>query len=191
MVKLQKALEASYLPTKQASSYLKDDGYVMDDQLSNINSKVYINPQTKNVLMVERGSTNFLNDWISTDIPLAFGYLKKTKRFHDEQRKYNAVKQKYQGSKITLAGHSLGGSLASALGQKDDKIVSYNKGAGFGTATSNKKNETAYREASDLISAGSTNMKHQPKTMVGSVHSLLNPIQAHNINNLENRKIDI
>ena len=192
MVRLHKALEASYMPTSQAENYLKNDGYIMDKSLSDINSKVYINPTKNNdVLLLERGSKNFLNDWLLTDIPLMMGGLKYTKRYQDEKKKYDQVRNKYKESRITLAGDSLGGSLASELGQKNDKIVTYNKGSGLGSESVNKKNERAYRELTDLVSLKSMLNINQPHTLVGSVSSLLNPIQAHNINNLENREINI
>jgi hypothetical protein len=82
-----------------------------------------------------------------------------------------------------LVGHSLGGSLASAVSEPNDKVITYNKGsAGFvGPATETKANETAYRWNGDILSAMSVFDKHKPITLGG----FKDPISAHHLSNIQ------
>ena len=190
MLTLQKGLEASYLNPKQAQNYLLKEGYIYDDKLSNVNSKVYFNPHDKDLLIAYRGSKNFINDWLLTDTAIPFGSLRTTKRYKESEKVYRQAKLKYHVDHPTLIGDSLGGSLASAVGgtDKNAQIISYNKGAGFwGTDTNNKSNERAYRQSGDLVSFNNLFNHNKSKTL----GSKMDPLSAHNINNLEKYDIKI
>ena len=190
MLTLQKGLQASYLNPREAKSYLLKDGYIYDDKLSNVNSKVYFNPIDNDLLIAYRGSKNLINDWLLTDIQIPFGNLKNTKRYKESEKVYKEAKAKYHVNHPTLIGDSLGGSLASAVGgtDKDATIITYNKGAGFwGTDTNNKSNETAYRQSGDLVSFNNLFNHNQSKTLAAK----MDPLSAHNINNLEKYDIKI
>ena len=187
---LQKGLQASYLNPNEAKTYLTDDGYIYDDQLSTVNSKVYYNPQDKDLLIAYRGSKNIWNDWLTTDLAIPFGGIKSTDRYKESKVVYDQAKSKYNSSSPSVIGHSLGGSLASAVGGEDSnsKIYTYNKGAGlFGTDTNIKPQEKAYRQGNDLVSYFSSFNTHKPITLGHS----FDPISAHNVNNLEKHSINI
>lgn len=188
MVTFHKALEASYLYKKDAKDYLKNDGYDMDDKLSNAETKVYYNPNRNDLLITYRGSKNLLNDWLDTDLNIPFGNLKNTKRYKKSYETYKQAKEKYKNTSPLLIGDSLGGSLASAVGGDDihNRIYTFNKGAGLlGKDTNNKVNEHAYRQKGDIVSTFSLFNKHKPITL----GEKKGPIASHNINNL--RKFDI
>jgi len=196
---LKKGLEASYLNPKEAKTYLSKEGYVYDSELSNVNSKVYYNPDDKDLLIAYRGSKNILNDWLTTDLSIPFGGLRNTKRYNESLNVYKKAKDKYhsdphdqvnQLNQTTLIGDSLGGSLASAVGgtDKKSKIYSFNKGTGlFGNDTNNKSNEVAFRQSGDVVSGFSVFNHNKPITL----GARMDPLSAHNINNLEKYNINI
>lgn len=190
MLNLQKGLEASYLNPDKAKTYLTDDGYMYDDQLSTVNSKVYYNEKDKDLLIAYRGSKNILNDWLDTDTFIPFGNLKKSKRYKESADVYKLAKDKYHSKSPIVIGDSLGGSLASAVGGNDKsaRIYTYNKGTGiFGRDTNNKSNEHAYRQAGDIVSTFGT-LNHNKSVTLGAQ---LDPLSSHNINNLGKHSIII
>ncbi len=197
VLKLKKGLEASYLSNpKEAKTYLSKEGYIYDDKLSNVNSKVYYNPDDKDLLIAYRGSKNILNDWLTTDLAIPFGGLRNTKRYNESLNVYKKAKDKYHSDQLnqvtqtTLIGDSLVGSLASAVGgtDKKSKIYSFNKGTGlFGNDTNNKSNEVAFRQSGDVVSGISVFNHNKPITL----GARMDPLSAHNINNLEKYNINI
>lgn len=188
MVQFHKALQASYLYKDEAKNYLVDDGYTMDDKLSGAESKVYYNPNKKDLLITYRGSKNFMNDWLDTDLQIPLGNLKNSKRYKKSYDVYQQAKTKYKNDNPIIIGDSLGGSLASAVGGNDkrNRIYTFNKGAGLiGNDTNNKSNEHAYRQKGDIVSTFSLFNKHKPITL-GKKKGF---IESHNINNI--KKFDI
>ena len=182
MLSLYDPLKSSYLNTIEAEEKMKKHNYKLDGELSNIQTKVFYNPEADNPLLITyRGTKNLLND-VPTDIALAFGQLKHTDRYKDSKYIYQKAKEKYHSNAL-LVGHSLGGSLASAVSEANDKVITYNKGsAGFvGPATETKANETAYRWNGDILSAMSVFDKHKPITLGG----FKDPISAHHLSNIQ------
>ena len=182
MLSLYDPLKSSMLNTIEAEEKMKKHNYKLDHELSNIQTKVFYNPEADNPLLITyRGTKNLLND-VPTDIALAFGQLKHTDRYKDSKYIYQKAKEKYNSNAL-LMGFSLGGSLASAVSEPNDKVITYNKGsAGFvGPATETKANETAYRWNGDILSGMSVFDKHKPITL----GSFKDPISAHHLSNIE------
>jgi len=188
---LHDAIDASYQSTNDARHRLDKQGYIMDDELSNIEEKVYNNPTTGDLLIAYRGSMNLQNDWLDTNISLLKGDLKSSERFKRSKDVYEKAKKKYKKDKITLVGDSMGGSLASAVGGDDDNILTHNKGTTYNTT--NKKNEKAYREKGDLVSILNYWTPNTKTLNNGSFLNLgqLNPLSAHNYKLLKNKNIFI
>ena len=91
-----------------------------------------------------------------------------------------------------LTGHSLGGSIVSYAGSKNDTIYTLDKGATIGTKT--RSNEKAYRNKGDVVSLLSSNSKHM-KTF-GKTDYLRNglikgSLKAHDVKNIQSLKIFI
>ena len=182
MLSLYDPLKSSMLNTIEAEEKMKKHNYKLDHELSNIQTKVFYNPEADNPLLITyRGTKNFLND-IPTDIAIGFGQLKHTDRYKDSKHIYQKAKEKYNSNAL-LMGFSLGGSLASAVSEPNDKVITYNKGsAGFvGPATETKANETAYRWNGDILSGMALFDKHKPITL----GSFKDPISAHHLSNIE------
>ena len=182
MISLYDPLKSSMLNTIEAEEKMKKHNYKLDHELSNVQTKVFYNPESDNPLLITyRGTKNFLND-IPTDIAIGFGQLKHTDRYKDSKYIYQKAKEKYNSNAL-LMGFSLGGSLASAVSEPNDKVITYNKGsAGFvGPATETKANETAYRWNGDILSGMSVFDKHKPITL----GSYKDPISAHHLSNIQ------
>ena len=183
MLSLYDPLKSSYLNTLDAEQQMKKHNYKLDHELSNIQSKVFYNPESDNPLLITyRGTKNLIND-LQTDASIVFGQLKHTQRYKDSKDVYHKAKEKYNSNAL-LFGHSLGGSLASAVGEANDKIITYNKGSsGFiGPATQTKSNETSYRWNGDVVSALSVFDKHAPITL----GNYKDPLSSHHLNNIKN-----
>ena len=183
LLTLKDTLKSSYMSKKQSANLLDKSGYEFDDALSNIQSRVYHNPKDNKVLVTFRGTKNWLND-IPTDLAVLTGNLKNTQRYKDSKKVYENAKQKYNTDKITLAGHSMGSSLANAIGSKNDDIYTFNKGVGFNNPNT-KKNEHAYRTNTDIISLLSVGDKHQ--NSFGSFLDI-NPFHSHEVDRLSEIK---
>ena len=186
---LYENLKESYKPASEAKQNIA--GYQLDNELSDINHKVYYNKdkdRDNRLLVTYRGSSN-LNDFI-TDGHLAFGSLRNTKRYDESADVLRKAKSKYNEDKALITGHSLGGSIAKAVAKKDDKIISYNSGNGlfganFNTKSNNIKN---YRTNGDLVS-----IMHNPKTTktLKNKNLIKNFINSHNLENIKKSGLTI
>jgi hypothetical protein len=187
---LHDAIDASYKSTNDARHSLEKQGYKMDDELSNIEEKVYNNEKTGDLLIAYRGSVNLANDWLDTNISLLKGDLKNSKRFERSKDVYDKAKKKYNKDKVILVGDSLGGSIASAVGNNKDKILTHNKGTSIGNI-GNKKNEISYREKGDLVSILNSQNSKTKTLNNGSFlnFGILNPLSAHNYKLLKQKNI--
>jgi hypothetical protein len=174
-VKLHTAIKASY-GYKDAMKNLNKKGYVLDKDLSNHNEQVYYKHKKgggKKLLYTVAGTHN-LSD-VGTDVALAVGKLKNTKRYKEADEILQKAKAKHRVNKATIAAHSLGGSIAGYIAGNDDDVYSYNKGATIGQPI--KHNESAYRYSGDLVSIlnkNTNNMNTLYKSENERYHDLLN-----------------
>ena len=186
---LHDAIDASYQSTNDARHRLEKQGYIMDNDLSNIEEKVYNNHKTGDLLIAYRGSVNLKNDWLDTNVSLLKGDLKNSERYKRSKDVYDKAKIKYNKDKVTLVGDSMGGSLASAVGNNNDNILTHNKGKTYNTI--NKKNEKAYREKGDIESILNYWCPNTKTLNNGSILNFgkLNPLSAHNYKLLKQKNI--
>ena len=152
--------EVSYKELEFAGTMMSDYGYALDKELSTIETKVFYNKELEDLIIMYRGSQT-KEDWTVTDTALASGNLKKTSRYKRSDRLTKRARKKYSNARrVTLFGHSLGGALASELGnykKSRDNVVTYNKGVGvknFSLYTKSNPNEVAYRIGGDIVSMG-------------------------------------
>ena len=143
---LHRILKSSYENASTRSRVM--NGYVLDDNLSTDEYQTYWNPDKKKLLFVVRGTASVRD--IGTDIYLATGALKHTKRYREADRALRRAKMRYHTNKAIVAGHSLGGTIASYIARKHDSVYTHNKGATFGTT--NHRREKAYRTKGDPVS---------------------------------------
>jgi hypothetical protein len=179
---LYQALKNSY--AKEKAEKLGE--YRLDQELSNDNQQVYFNPEAKSgdkLLFTVTGTHNSSD--VITDIALGFGNLKNTNRYKEADETLQQAKQKYNTNQAIVAGHSLGGTIASYIANsQDDKIFTLDKGATIGQPVRSK--EQAYRTKGDIISimnAKSTNMQTLPNPNTKS-NWVIDPWKAHAVNNI-------
>ena len=181
--KLYDFLSSTY-GDKKARNNLENRGYVLDKRLSGNREKVYHNAQNNKTIVAVRGTKSYA-DVLVNDPAVALGILSKTNRYKHAQRTYNKTLEKYGDSKISVVGHSLGGSIVSHLKTRDeDQKITYNKGAGPRFLTGhekNAKNEIALRNPVDLVS-GFSSVAEGTKN-IGRPH--LNPFTAHSVEALK------
>jgi hypothetical protein len=163
---------------------LKKYGYDQDQNLSNGNQQVYYRPTDKKLLYTVAGTHN-LSD-VGTDIYLGLGLIKNTNRYKEAKSTLEKAKQKYQPSSTTLAGHSLGGQVTSYIASKNDNVLTYNKG--FSPFQRTRTNEKMYRTKGDLVSIFGANAKRTINLDNPNLISI-DPLKAHNVDNIKNEKI--
>ena len=214
-VKLHTALKASY-GDKEARKKLNKKGYILDKELSNDNEQVWYKHKKhggKKLIYTVAGTHN-LSD-VGTDVSLAVGQLKSTKRYKEADETLKKAKAKHGVKHASIAGHSLGGSIAGYIASADDDVYTLDKGATIGQPV--KQTENAYRYKGDLVSllnANDSNMKTIHKEnerhhdllnntmseshagfLMGPFRGLLNTpksaLVSHDVNKIKNHEIYI
>ena len=183
-------IQASYESQKDAEKRLSNYNYKYDHDLSDMDTKIFYNPdeaEHKKLLVTFRGSKR-ISDYVPTDLSILTGGFSHSKRHNEAKHKLHQAKQKYNTDKALLVGHSMGGSLGSAVGSDKDLIYTFNKGAGglFNHNTHTKANEHSYRMDGDIVSLLSKYNTRKTNTLGKS-----NILNAHNTNNLKKYKIII
>jgi hypothetical protein len=149
---LYKALKVGYLRDEaKQSRALKRFGFQLDTRISDgRQTMVAYNPMEKKVLFVSNGTDAHSAKDIETDLILATGALKQTKRYAETKRAYDMAKEKYKGASFIDAGHSLGGGLINEIVGRKDTAYNYNPAlAKNSIAHTNVQN---YRTAGDIVS---------------------------------------
>ena len=142
-------LEASYeekAPTKLFN-------YRLDEKLSNLYGKVYVDEKMKKVVLVFRGTgmENLGTDWLNNGIwawsSIAY---KLTPRYQTAVTMYNSAMKKYKGYKFELTGHSQAGIIVNNLcSDKVENCISLNPAY---KNASLKNNEYIIRSTGDVVS---------------------------------------
>jgi hypothetical protein len=121
------------------------EGFSKDKEFSQINAVVYRSSDQKTIVMAIRGTDPKNISDLATDVAVATGTLKASKRYKDISNLLNKLYAKngpYVGKslikiKYVIAGHSLGSSLALQLlldnPDKIDSIYLYNAGSSVDT----------------------------------------------------------
>lgn len=133
---------------KKQGKVMSKYGYNIDNQLSNDNQQVYYNPNKKKLLVNIAGTHN-LND-VGTDLNLALGNLKNTKRYKEADLTLQKAKDKYNENKVVVTGHSLGGSIGKYISKPSDEVYTLNSGSTIGEKK--RPNQHNYKIQGDIIS---------------------------------------
>jgi hypothetical protein len=142
-------LEASY----QENSPTQINDYALDEELSNLYGKVYVNEKLKKVILAFRGTgmENLGTDWINNLVFLAnSSAYKLTPRFRTALKMYSLAMKKYESYKFELASHSQSGIITNYLcSSKVQNCIAVNPA--YKNATL-KSNEYIIRSTGDLVS---------------------------------------
>jgi hypothetical protein len=122
---LNKLLNESYQSKNKTAANI-DDRYYLDPELSTDKTKVYVDKNTNDITMVNRGTSDFRD--ILSDAKLLMGFKDKT-RFGEARDVLNKVKNKYTDKSIDVLGHSLAGAIAEDLGTdpRVKNVITLNK----------------------------------------------------------------
>ena len=140
------------------SSYVEDApknllGYVLDEELSNLYGKVYVNEELKKIILTFRGTgfENLGSDWINNIIFAANSTAYRlTPRYKTALRMYSLAMKKYKGYKFELLGHSQSGVIVNNLcSNKVQNCISVNPAYKIANLSNN---EYIVRSEADLVS---------------------------------------
>ncbi len=97
-------------------------GFQRDDQLSNRNMQIFYNPESKEVVMSERGTVlnekQFKNHDLGNDALLALNLHHFSSRFKNSTKTAKKAREKYNDYDLTVTGHSAGGSAAQYVNRQ-------------------------------------------------------------------------
>lgn len=146
---LKDILTASYQPQREAEATLAKRGYKYDTELSNMENKVFFNPDTQQSHIAYRGSVR-AKDWIG-NVKLGLGLPDQD--IENRVSLAGKVKEKY-GTAPTTYGHSRGGLISERAGEKyGGKSYTYNKASLPSDVYKPIRTEqTDYRKEGDVVS---------------------------------------
>lgn len=151
--KISKLIQTSYDNTKQDTKRFK-----IDRQFTNNKHTVVNDTKRNRKVVIFKGTNPKDSRDLVSDAALALGQEKRNTRFKNSKsivkKVRKASKKQGMGSKLTVIGHSLGGSLAEfASNKKKDKTITVNKGAGLNQIGKNiQKTQTDIRSKNDIVS---------------------------------------
>lgn len=181
---LHNLLEASYAGTNEAKKIAFQNGYVLDEELSDRKQRVF-RDKHDNSIIAFTGTRTFGD--VLTDAALAVGLEDLTYRFSESTKLAEKVKKKYRHSPILAIGHSLGGSLAEHVNESGvvDKVITVNKGTGIGGIGKKiQDNQTDIRTTSDPVSILSTTQSGGRRFTVPDSF-VVRPLRSHGTYNLK------
>lgn len=192
-IQLYKALKIGYTrdEAKQAKA-LKKYGYVLDRDLTNPRENVVAwNPLQKKLLYISQGTDPRSQKDLQTDVALATGGLKQTRRYEEEKNALLKAQRKYgaDASQVNLVGHSLGGSMINFLAPSGSHAITYN--AAYTPGQKARAETHNYRTAGDTISILAP---RQNTTTLGMENAAVLPtpnalLKAHGLENIKQAKI--
>jgi hypothetical protein len=188
---LKDFLQASYEKTAPKTI----DNYLLDDKLSNLYGKVYVNHDLKKVVLAFRGtgSEALGSDWINNLIFLVSdpGY-KLAPRYQTAFKMYKGAIKKYKGFKFELIGHSQSGVIVNnSCSDKVNNCISLNPAY---KNASLKNNEYIIRSTGDVVSKLTVPKKAlnsvlypqwTKKHMINIENKTGNPITEHKVDILD------
>ena len=179
---LKDILTASYQPQREAEQTLAKRGYKYDYELSNMENKVFYNPETQQSHIAYRGSTR-AKDWAG-NVKLGLGL--KDQDIDRRVELAGKVKEKY-GSAPTTYGHSRGSVAAERAGDKyGGKTYTFNKAATpsdvFKTI---RPEQTDIRTSKDVVSLLSVGQKGGTKKTL-TTPLTTSVIGSHSVSQLSN-----
>jgi hypothetical protein len=175
--KLRALSSAAYSTPEARQNFANDLGFEL--LVNKGEASVYKDEKAKKIIIANRG-TNKMKD-LSADVALGLGLEAFHPRFQRSKALSESMRKQYEGYEIVQTGHSLGGALAESSAKKNDRVVTFNKGAGImDLIRPRKRKETDYTHVLDPVSflstlqRGGKNVKKSKLTL--NPHSLVSPL---------------
>jgi hypothetical protein len=184
----KKFFSTSYLSQKNAAKK-HENTHTYDYNLSNMDSKVFVDKVTGKPTIVHRGTQN-LRD-VGTDLAIGLGLGKYTKRVKDAKRLTKKVENKY-GQSANAVGHSLGGYLAENS-DAHGNITTLNKAVGIADigTKKNSKRQIDIHVKNDLIGLPALHTQRSNKEVINpkgkkfEINPFQKALKAHSTSNVE------
>lgn len=181
---LMELLKASYLEESPKNIL----GFILDEELSNIYGKVYVNENKKKVVVAFRG-TKETADWLNNLVYASSSAYKSTPRYKTAKKMYDNALKKYKGYQFESIGHSQAALLARLLSYGSINSIGVNPAY---KAETLKNNDYIIRSSGDVVSALTI-----PKNLINSIlypswtkeHMITIPAESKNP--MTEHKIDV
>lgn len=168
-------------PDERMYAILADNSYKKEkkpvdnhDFLGSFNDNLDVYRKDNNKYVFSHRGTNNLND-VMTDIKLAKGEIKSSKRFNDTDNFVNSFMKKHPEAEITHTGHSLGGSVAAEIGKKyNQKSIGFNSGTVKPNFNSNHMEIKTRDDPTSFLSIFGNNTKIIPDKSGHSINNFVN-----------------
>ena len=188
-IRLYNALKAGYLRNeRRQAKYLKKFGYVLDTELTNPRENIVAyNPFDKKLLYITNGTDIRSPEDLANDALVLVGSQKESGRIRDEKQLLTKAQNKYKGSKLVMASHSLGGQIQHNIAPGNADVYTYNPAYSFNQKV--KDNFHNYRTQGDIFStfapkANTTTLANpNPRS---NFNAFSNILDAHSTENLRN-----
>lgn len=145
--------------------------YQLDRNLSDANTKVYVDPISKRVAVAYRGTDPSLGKDIKTAWHALTGTERNSHRHRKAVARFDEVHTKYPDHHLTTVGHSSGGSLATYVNKQRpghvDSVVTYNRAASVLHAGKRADNHTDIVHRGDLIAKAASRQRGGHLVRVG------------------------
>ena len=186
---MNKLLNETY-KKKDATASNIDNKYFLDTDLSTDKTKVYIDTSSGEVIIANRGTSDFKD--VMTDAKLLFGFKDKS-RFGEARDILNKVKIKYPNYSIDTIGHSLGSTVAEDIGRDErvKNVITLNKPVTPKDLISKQKTDKQIdiRTTGDIVSALQPLQKDTKDIVIQS--ETRNPYTEHKIDTLDRLNQDM
>lgn len=189
-IQLYKALKIGYTrDLKRQRQALKKYGYVLDQDLTQPREQVVAyNPLAKKLLFIQNGTDPKNIKDLGTDLLLATGSIKDTKRYDDARNAIMKARKKYDVpvENINVIGHSLGSQISNMVVPNGANAYTYNPA--YTPNQKVKSNVHNFRTQGDIVSAFAP--KETTKVLANThegdkgVNYLLKTHELDNIKNL-------
>ncbi|CAM9651866.1 unnamed protein product, partial [Ectocarpus fasciculatus] len=179
------------------ASYIKDrvnvGRFQIDEEISNHRVRVYTVPDSDDVIVTHRGSTNN-RDWVDNFTFGAFNALKSTSTYKTHLRVQKKAVKKYGKQNIVVLGHSRAGLYAKQFYEDNlaNQVITFNKPVNLYDVAKNTikpkkddENEIIIRTENDAVSIGQKLLKDN-KTDVIIPSKTINPLTEHSTDTLGN-----
>ena len=142
-------LKSSYNDQPNPNQF-KDQGFILDQELSTRNNQVYVNPKRKKLLFVTAGTRLKEGSDVYHDAMSVLGV--KTSRYTDAKNILEKARKKHDIKRAHLVGHSLGFMVSNAIAEPQDEVLGYNGAIGLPTGHKSKTKRVYHiKDDSDLI----------------------------------------
>ena len=191
-IRLYNALKAGYMRNERRQArYLKKFGYIVDNELTNPRENIVAySPFDNKLLYISNGTDLRSAEDLGNDALILLGSQKESGRVRDEKQLLTKARKKYDGAKLVMASHSLGGQIQHNIAPSSEDVYTYNPAYSFNQKM--RPNFHNYRTSGDIVSTfapkeNTTILENErPRSQFNAFANILS---AHDTENLRQQGI--